>query len=291
MNCCYFSFWFLLLLLHTITPHHLQAQKVDQTVLVRQKNASVTAYYKNLYLQPSYLSPIQAYQKMLESNDTTPEMIQKIIQFGNNRNQISDTQKEQFFISIYETKPSHNFYLLAQEAQKNHQLMEHTWQEQEIQSIESQLRRLRTFAGGEDLVLFINGIPWEQVAKDEKREQYQNWTIISSAWAPCSKVGSIPDLIHWISSLNGCAPWIMGDRNHYSWSQFSFLKNFKRSIFWADEHYSVDNWFSPQSELNPNLSDEHVSNKKVPSWIWWGAAVLISAVALHLTDHYLVIEY
>lgn len=97
--------------------------------------------------------------------------------------------------------------------------------------IQDRLRALRNRPGGEDLVLFWNGVPWKDSLATEA-DQRSQWILVSSQWQPRLLSGTWADATqHW---EEGFSDWVDGSCDQPGYRDLSLPGSIDRQALFAD---------------------------------------------------------
>jgi hypothetical protein len=245
-----------------------ESDSIKKTVTVRAPKSHLGDYYRYLSHNPTIINPIQAFEIQFQ-NITVPE---NYFQKASKINSLSDAiernkQKQELLSQVYQLPVSferhHLIEILTKETSEPSEMIMASF----VESLESEIRKLRSRPGGEDLVLFINHNKWEgDQIKTLTKNGTATWTILSSAWSPCSFTGTPEKALIWLTKEIQCENWIQGNPDHYKWSKLSFLYSFRREVFWSSKQVKSDNWFNPQQIVSHDVS-LHENKKSWKKWV------------------------
>jgi hypothetical protein len=250
-----------------------ESYSTKKTVVVRAPESQLSQYYRYLSHNPTGLTPIQAFEIQFQNLTVPKHYFEKASKIHS----ISDPnekkkQKEELLNQVYQLPVSferhHLIGILNPKTLESTEMISTTF----VEALESELRKLRSRPGGEDLVLFIDLNKWESgQIKNLEKEGVSTWTVVSSAWSPCSFTGTPEKALMWLMKEIQCQNWIEGSPEHYKWNTLSYLSGFRREVFWSLKDVKPDNWFNPQQVISQDISLDE--DKK--TWKKWVVATLL----------------
>ena len=259
--------------------HNAQADEIQTAVLVRHPQADVKVYYQKLQLQLQFISPQKALEQHWQKNSLTEDWLKKL-------NFIEVTDEDAKIKELLQSAPASmelfdwlNDFSAKQNKQKAPIIA--------CEGIDYRLKQMRQINGGEDVQLYINGETWQ--CQELTGPAWIYATLISSSWNALKFVGHAQELEKWLYQQKFVQSWVSGSQESYKWSQFQFLRNYRRAIFWPSGEITADNWFDPQANL---FSHSQPKNTQHSTWVKYGLLAAGGVVLWNaLRGKQLVIEF
>jgi len=269
---------FTLILTFTVASVSLWAKSQESLpiVVVRSPLSNISDYYRYLSSNPNTKNPSQAFELNLSHEDVSESYFKMASDLEKTTDPTKKKlQREELLVLIYQLPVSYERFHLLESISKNLK-PKNSLNDDFIQDIELELRRLREISGGEDLILYIDHNKWgPEATKALQKDPFATLTLLSSAWKPCSFTGQADLALEWLRKLQSCESWISGNSKKYQWSSLSYLENYRREVFWDSDDVKADNWFNPNQLISNNTN---ITEEDYPWSKWLFAAALASGL-------------